>query len=75
MEIKTTYIGINEFGIKGIWCGFRPKNIKILQEIQILYADSGKLLKHKETGEENYSVLLDNGDSEENYEEIEERNN
>ena len=53
MEIKTTYIGINEFGIKGIWCGFRPKYIKILQEIQILYADSGKLLKHKETGEEN----------------------
>ncbi|MBR6127808.1 hypothetical protein IKQ21_09005, partial [bacterium] len=46
----------------------------IQQEIQVLYADSGKILKHKETGEENYSVLLENGDTEENYDEIEERN-
>ena len=73
MEIRTTYIGINEIGIKGIWCGFIPSNVKVIEEKQVLYADTGKILRHKETGEKNHSVLLENGDSENNYEEIDER--
>ena len=39
MEIRTTYKGIREDGVKGIWCGFKPENITVLEEIQILYRD------------------------------------
>jgi len=70
MYINKTYIGkLN--GIFGVWCGFKPNNAIITQEKIILYADQGKTLRHKESGVENISVLLENGDTEENYEEIE----
>ena len=42
MQIKTTYKGITEQGIKGIWCGFKPDNITVTEEIQILYPDENK---------------------------------
>jgi len=73
MEIKITYIGINGNGAKGIWCGFKPNNSIILEEKQILYAETGKVLQHKESKKEYYSVILNNDDSPENYTEIEER--
>lgn len=73
MEIKITYIGVNEYGLKGVWCGFRPQNTTILEEKQILYAETGKILQHKESKKEYYSVILNNDDSPENYTEIEER--
>ena len=74
MEIKTTYIGINENGIKAIWCGFKPENSTILDEKHILYADEGKVLKHIETQAICYSKIIECGDSLENYIEIDERN-
>lgn len=75
MEIKTTYIGINENGVKSIWCGFKPQNSIILEEKQILYPDEGKILKHKESKVEYHSKIIEDGDSPENYTEIDERIN
>lgn len=71
MEIRTTYKGIREDGVKGIWCGFRPDNITVLEEIQILYPDEGKQLKNKNTGEILYSVILTDNISQEDFEEVE----
>ncbi len=74
MEIRTTYIGVNENGTRGIWCGFKPQNFLILKEKQVLYPELGKILQNKETKKEYYSIILENGDSPENYIETEERN-
>ena len=72
MEIKTTYIGFDKNGIQGVWCGFKPDDVTITEERQVLYPAEGKILHLKDT-ENNYkSVWLQNGDSQENYEEIEE---
>ena len=72
MEIKITYIGIDNKGIQGIWCGFKPENVIITEERKVLYPEKGKILHQKNT--ENYlkSVWLQYGDTEENYEEIQE---
>lgn len=71
MEIKETFVGkLN--GVFGVWCGFKPEKAVITDIKKILIADEGKILKHKETGELTNTVCLKNGDTEENYEEIEE---
>lgn len=70
MQVKTTYKGIREDGVKGIWCGFKPDNITVLEEIYILYPDEGKQLKNKQTGETVGSVILDDLNTESIYEEI-----
>lgn len=33
MEIKISYKGITQDGINGIWCGFRPNDIIVKEEI------------------------------------------
>jgi len=71
MEIRTTYIGINENGIKAIWCGFKPENVIIEEARTILYPDENKILRHKETQIEFTSVWLQDDMTEEDYEEIE----
>ncbi|MBP3847421.1 hypothetical protein J6I39_06695 [bacterium] len=71
MEIRTTYIGINENGIKGIWCGFKPEKAIIEEARTILYPDENKILRHKETQIEFTSVWLQDDMTEEDYEEIE----
>lgn len=68
-----TYIGKDKNGISGIWCGFKPDKAIIFEEKQILSADEGKILKNKKTNKIDYSVILENGDTEDNYEEIAER--
>ena len=68
-----TYIGKYENVNRGIWCGFKPDTAIIFDKKQILGADKGKILKNKETNITDYSVILENGDTEENYEEIDER--
>ena len=73
MEIRITYTGINENGIKGIWCGFKPKDINILKEESILYPEFGKKLKHKETGKIFSSFILHDEITQNDFEEIEER--
>ena len=75
MEIRTTYIGTfqkNNRIIPGVWCGDKPENATIKEEKQILYPESGKVLRHKETQMIFTSVIL-TYDSPDNYEEIEER--
>ena len=71
MQIKTTYKGITEQGIKGIWCGFKPDNINVTEEIQILYPDENKQLRNKTTGELTSCVILNNRINQDDYEEVE----
>ena len=71
MQIKTTYKGITEDGIKGIWCGFKPDNINVTEEIQILYPDENKQLRNKTTGELTSCVILNNRINQDDYEEVE----
>ena len=71
MQIKTTYKGITEQGIKGIWCGFKPDNITVTEEIQILYPDKDKQLRNKLTGELTSCVILNNTTNQDDYEEVE----
>ena len=75
MEIRTTYKGITEDGIKGIWCGFKPDNISVTEEIQILYPDKNKQLKNKITGELSSSIVLSDAINHDDYEEVEIENN
>lgn len=70
MHVKTTYKGIREDGVKGIWCGFKPNNITVSEEIYILYPDGDNQLKNKSTGEILSSVILKEGISQDNFEEI-----
>ena len=71
MQIKTTYKGITEQGIKGIWCGFKPDNITVTEEIQILYPDENKQLRNKTTGELTSCVILKSTTNQDDYEEVE----
>lgn len=72
MEIRTTYKGITKDGVKGIWCGFKPEDIEVIREIQILYPAENKILQDKATKETFNSVILENESDMGNYEEIEE---
>ena len=71
MQVKTTYKGITEDGIKGIWCGLKPDNITASEEIQILYPDENKQLRNKLTGELTSCVILNNTTNQDDYEEVE----
>lgn len=71
MQIKTTYKGITEQGIKGIWCGFKPDNITVTEEIQILYPDENKQLRNKITGELTSCLILNGITNKDDYEEVE----
>lgn len=71
MEIRITYIGTLN-GINGIWCGFKPDNTIINEERLVLYADNGYELIRKSDGESvGSSVWLKDGDSQDNYSEVE----
>ena len=70
MQIKNTYKGITENNVIGLWCGFKPDNVTIIKEIQILYPDNNKQLKNKLTGEILPYVVL-NDTSQDDYEEVE----
>lgn len=71
MEIKISYKGITQDGINGIWCGFRPNDIIVKEEILILYPDKGKYIKNKATEEIITSIVLQSIDEQTNYEEVE----
>ena len=70
MEIRTTYKGITKDGVKGIWCGFKPEDIEVTEEIQILYPAENKILQDKATKETFNSVILENESDKNNYLEI-----
>lgn len=68
MEIKTTYKGIKD-GVYGIYCGFKPKGLEVQEEVPVYYPDEGKVFI--KDGEEYTSVVLQDGESIEDYQEIE----
>ena len=70
MQIKITYIGTLN-GIVGMWCGFCPEGAVITEERQVLYPTDGYMLKRIATEEILSSVWLKDGDTQENYEEVE----
>ena len=66
MKTRITYKGTLN-NIRGLWCGFKPEGLDIVEEIPILYPEEGYVLKHKESGEYFSSVTLQDGNSEDNY--------
>ena len=70
MEIRTTYKGITKDGVKGIWCGFKPEDIEVTEELQIPYPDKDTVLRDKATKETFTSVILAKESDKNNYEEI-----
>ncbi len=69
MEIKRTYIGILD-GKRGFFCGFKPANLILEEEREVLCPSENKLLVRKSNEEIFSAVWLKNGDQPENYEEI-----
>lgn len=68
MFTSTTYKGTKN-GIYGIYCGFKPKGLKVEEEIMVYHADEGKIfIKDKE---EFTDVVLQEGESIKDYQEIE----
>lgn len=67
MQIKTTYKGYID-GVYGIYCGFKPKGLKNYEEVPVYYPDEGKIFI--KDGEEYSCVVLQEGESIEDYEEI-----
>lgn len=74
MEIKITYIGIDEQGNNTIWCGITPTNATITDKQMVLYPDDNKFLKNKETGELFTAICLSDEIQQSSFEEIDERN-
>lgn len=67
MYIKTTYKGyIN--GVYGIYCGFKPDGLEVTEEVPVYYPDEGKIFI--KDGEEYDCVVLQNGESIEDYQEV-----
>lgn len=64
MEIITTYVSEN-----GLYCGFKPKDVEIKEERQVLRAAKGYKLKKDDKLYS--SVWLKDGDVKENYTEVE----
>lgn len=67
MRTSKSYIGELD-GVKGIWCGKKPKGIKLEKEVEVYYADEGKVFSK---GDEIFdSVILKDGEKIEDYQEI-----
>ena len=78
MKIIKTYIGKfakNGKLIPGIWCGEEPENAIISEVRDYIIPEENMILRHKETSILENTVLLKDGDVEDNYEEIEEERN
>ena len=69
MFMTTTYKGIKD-GVIGYYCGFKPDNIEIIEEMDILNAEEGfDLIRISDEENMGSSVWLHNGDVQENYRE------
>ena len=68
MQKRITYCGeLN--GVKGLWCGFKPKGLTVEKEIEVFYADEGKVFE--KDGETFTSVVLKDGEKIGDYQEVE----
>ena len=73
MKIVNSYLVELENGTKAwLAVGKSAENAKIIEERPILMPDFGKVLRHKETGEESSGHWLRGEDSADKWEEIEE---
>ena len=68
MQIKTTYKGYMN-NVFGIYCGFCPSGLDITEEVPVYYPDEGKIFV--KDGEEYFCVVLQEGETIDDYEEIE----
>lgn len=68
MKKLVTYKGTCK-GIKGLWCGVKPKGLKNVEEIIVFYPDEGKIFIKDD--KEFKTVVLKNGEKIEDYDEIE----
>ena len=68
MQIKKTYKGYKN-GIYGIYCGFKPRGLKDVEEVPVYYPEEGFIFKKND--EEFSSVVLQEGEKIEDYEEVE----
>ena len=67
MEVRITYVGkLNE--VNGMWCGFKPKGVKVQEERKVLYPAEGYELE--KDGQRFSSVWLKDDDKPENYNEV-----
>ena len=68
MFTTTTYKGeLN--GVKGLWCGFCPEGVEVEEEIIVYHSDKGKVFM--KDGKEFSVIVLSDGESIEDYEEVE----
>lgn len=65
MEIKTTYVCNG-----AMYCGFKPENVEVIEERQVLYPAEGYELQDK-AGNRFSAVWLKDGDTQDNYVEVE----
>ena len=71
MFITTTYKGLKD-GVIGYYCGFKPDDIEIIEEMPILNAEEGfDLIRISNNENMGNSVWLHNDDIQENYREVE----
>lgn len=68
MHTKITYKGTLN-GVRGLWCGFKPEGLEVEKEITVFYPDEGKVFT--KDGEEYPTVILQEGESIEDYNEVE----
>ena len=62
-----TYKGTLD-GVKGLWCGLKPDNVEVEQEIMVYHADEGKVFV--KDNEKYYTVILQNGETILDYDEV-----
>ena len=55
-------------GIKGIWCGQKPNDVIIEQEVMVYHADKGKVFVKDD--KKYYTVVLQDGETILDYDEI-----
>lgn len=67
MQTSITYKGTLN-GVSGLWCGFKPEGIEVEEEITVYKPDEGKIFI--KDGEEYLAVVLQEGESIEDYEEV-----
>ena len=69
MQAKITYKGILN-GIHGLWCGFKPENLEVEEEITVYYPDAGKVFV--KDGEKFSVVVIKDGVRIEDFTEVDE---
>ena len=70
METRITYVGTLN-GVRGMWCGHKPDDVKVTEERIVLHPSEGYELESVVNQERFSAVWLKDGDCEDNYIEVE----